>query len=137
MMIAVLIIMVSMLAILSTTLVSIRASLSNDMRDVATMVANQTGEALLALPFTDPEVAGATGGTTHVRIADDAGQTGKGIPNTLQLVRGKRQTFNISWVVTPLSTGVSTSSKIVLTVSYTNRGSTLTRVSMLFKQATI
>ena len=137
MMMAVLIIMVSMLAVMSTTLVSIRTSLNNDMRDMATLVANQTGEALLAVPFTDPEVSGSTGGTTHTRVQDDSGQSGKGIPNTLQIVRGKQQTFNIKWVVTPLATSNSSSSKIVITVSYTNNGKTISRDSLLFKQATI
>lgn len=130
MMIAVFIIMISMLAFLNVTIMSIRTSLQNDMREMATRLANQTGEVLLALPFSDPLL---TVGTT-IRTTGNAAQNAAGIPDTVQTMRGTRQIYNIRWNVTPLT---STSIQIVTTVTYTFRDAGLTRSLVLFKTPTI
>lgn len=135
MMVAMLIIMVSMIAFLTTISVTMRASLNNDLREVSTIVANQTGEALLALPMTDSELSR---GVAHVRIQDDATQSSKGLPNTLQTVRGTQTPFTIQWQVISLSTVTNPDSvRVVVSVGYVSNNQTITKDTVLFKRKAI
>lgn len=139
-MIAIVIIMVSMLAFLTTITVAMRTSLNNELRDVSTVVANQTGEALLALPMTDSELAsGLASGVTHTRITNDATQGSKGLPNTLQTVRGAQTPFTIQWQVFSLTTGTTNpdSVKIVISVGYVSNNQNITKDTVVFKHKTI
>lgn len=102
MMFAVLIIMVSMLAYLTSMVIVMRTSLNNDNHDVVTRVANQTGEALLALPF-DTTDSDLTTGVTHSRIANDSSQDSRGFPPTTQVVRGAQKILDIKWTPSPMS----------------------------------
>jgi len=133
--VAMLIIMVSMLAFATSMTVSLRTSMNSDIRDTVTRVANQTGEALLALPFTDAELTAAPApGVLHTRVTNDPGQTGKGIPDTVQMVRGFQQNCTIQWRVTTLS---DSSVQVVITVGYAYQDRNVSMDSVLFKYATI
>jgi hypothetical protein len=117
MMVAILIIMVSMLAYLSAMMTAMRTSNTNEFRDISTRIANQTGEALLSLPFTDSELSSGA----HSRTAQDTTQGSKGLPDTTQVVRGSLQTYAINWSVSPLSLD---SLQIVITVTNVARNKT-------------
>lgn len=138
--IAILIIMVSMLAALTMITLAMRTSLNNDLRDVSTVVANQTGEALLALPMTDSELtSGLTSGVTHTRITNDATQGAKGLPNTLQIVRGAQTPLTIQWQVFSMETSTTSpdSLKIVISVGYVRNNQNISTDSVVFKHKTI
>jgi len=117
MMVAILIIMVSMLAYLTVIMTAMRTSNTNEFRDISTRIANQTGEALLSLPFTDSELSMGA----HSRTAQDTTQGSKGLPDTTQVVRGSLQTYTINWSVSPLSLD---SLQIVITVTNVARNKT-------------
>ncbi len=96
MMIAILIIMASMLALLTAITTAIRTNRTNELRNAAIRITNQTAESLISLPLDDNELAT---GITHVRIAGDPTQAQKGIPDTTQSVRNYTFTCRIQWSV--------------------------------------
>lgn len=128
MMIAIVLIMVSMMAYLSAMVTAIQTSNNNEFRDVSTRIANQTGESLLALPFSDSELTLGN----HSRIANDSTQGNKGLPDTTQVVRNSQQSYSISWIVTPQSLDAI---QILITVRNTNNNKIYNLV--VFKQRTI
>ena len=128
--IAMVIIMVSMLALASSTAVFIRANLENDVRNTATRIANQTGEALYSLPFNDADLAPGV----HNRIAGDPGLSGKGIPDTVQTVRRSRQTYTIQWTVVQMT---NEALEVRVSVNYTFRGRSVPRNSVIYKNVAI
>ncbi len=128
--IAMMIIMVSMLALLTTMLTSINANVSNEARNTATIVANLTAEALLALPIDDPELTL----TTHNRVAGDLTQTNKGIPDVTQKIRNYQVNYGIQWQVAPYSANLK---QVNITVTYQRRGQTFTYSSLIYKHRAI
>jgi prepilin-type N-terminal cleavage/methylation domain-containing protein len=128
--IAMMIIMISMLALATATGNFIRVNLENEMRNTATRIANQTTEALYSLPFNDPDLAPGV----HNRILNDAGLNAKGIPNTLQTVRGSRQTFNIQWTVVQQT---NEALEVRISVSYTIRGTQVAKNAVIYKHVAI
>ena len=128
--ISMVIIMVSMLALASSTGFFIRTNLGNDIRSTATRIANQTGEALFTLPFSDPDLAPGV----HNRTPNDASLSAKGIPNTLQTVRGSQQTYNIQWNVVQKT---SEALEVTITVNYTFRGRTVSKDAVIYKHVAI
>ena len=144
-MIAILIIIVSMVAFLTSMTVAIRTSTNNEFRDVSTKVANATGETLLALPMNDSDLSTdptSSVCTSHSRIPNDSTQNGKGLPNTTQVVRGSQVPFTIQWCVSSLSSNttsttiIPSSVKIEISVAYVSR-QTYTTNSVIFKQTAI
>ncbi len=95
MMIAIVIIMISMLALLTAIVTSAHTNAGNEVRNTAIRVTNQTAEALHALAFTDSLISSGT----HSRIAGDTAQDEKAIPKKEQYIRGAKQTFEIQWTV--------------------------------------
>lgn len=127
--VALVIIMVSMLAFATMMTLSMRTNLQNDLRDTATKVANQTGEVLVGLPFTDPLL---NPGGPYIRSSSDNAQNGAGFPYPVQMVRGKNYTFDISWTITKLT---DASLQITTAVTGTYRNVGYTRNAIVFKQA--
>lgn len=134
MVIAIFIIMISMLASLTSLTVTMRTSMENEVRDVSTKIANMTAEALLSLPFTTTFTDAQLTPGVHVRAAGDAAQNARGIPDTTQAVRNFMQTFVIQWVVT---TQTPNSMQIDIEVTYTYRGKTYTKNSTFFRNTTV
>ena len=129
-MIAMFIIMISMLALLTVMMTSMRTNVGNDVRNTSVAVANQTAEALLALPITDAELTVGT----HARDSGSASQTNKGFPNVSQTVRGFQQTYNVQWGVTAPSTDLR---QVNITVSYVYSNQTYTYQSLIYKHRAI
>lgn len=124
------IIMISMLALANSTGHFLRVNLDNDIRNTATKLANQTGEALYTLHFSDSYISQGV----HNRIPNDAGMTAKGIPDTMHTVRGSRQNFNIGWIVVQKTNEVL---EITVTVNYTFRGKTISQNAVIYKHTSI
>ena len=146
MLFAMLLIMVSMLAFLTTMTVAMRTSGNNDVRDMSTKIVNMTAETLLALPITDPDLSTdptSSACVNHSRTANDATQGNKGFPNAIQIVRGTQMPFTIQWCVGPLSsttTGTSAlldSIRVDITVGYVFSNQTYTKNSVIFRNKTI
>ncbi|OGW29544.1 MAG: hypothetical protein A2X56_12980 [Nitrospirae bacterium GWC2_57_13] len=130
-MIAVVLIMVSMLAMLTSTLMSISTNLENDVRNTAIRVTNQTAEALLALPIEDNEF---TDGSDHVRIPGNALQNAKGFPSTTVTVRGYQQSYTIRWTVVSQTENVK---EVAITVDYTFKTQPRTNTAVIYKHKAI
>lgn len=128
--IAAVLILISMLAFLSTMLTAIQANVENDRRNTAVRVANQTAESLLALPMNDPELdAGA-----HTRVKDNAVQGAKGLPDVDQSIRNFREIYAINWTVVDQPPD---SKQILIAVQYTPKtGKTYTYEVPVFKHRT-
>lgn len=135
-MIAIVIIMISMLAFLTSIVTSMRANLDNDLRNTSIRLTNQTAETLLALPMGDNEISSTsnTTYTSHTRTPGSTDQDARGFPKTVQTVRGTRQTYAIEWKVRDPSANVK---EIVITVSYVSGGATRTNSSMIYKHAAL
>jgi prepilin-type N-terminal cleavage/methylation domain-containing protein len=136
MMIAMVIIMVSMLALGTMMEVTMNTNMTNEMRSAAVRLTNQTAEALLAIPTTqdsaiDPLLTAST--TTYTRIAGDSHQDSVGLPKIRQSIRGTSQTFNIQWVVADTT---PTMKQIQIMVSYQYKGKTLTNSALVYKHST-
>jgi Tfp pilus assembly protein PilV len=119
MLVAVMIIMVSMLALLTSMVTTIRTNTNTDRRNNAIRVSNQTGEALLALPFTNNFTDQQLTSGNHPRVLDDSDQNKKGFPNTVQYLKNYHDTYDISWNVDP--TKAADTLEISITVAYPNR----------------
>lgn len=129
-MIAVVFIMISMMALATSVTVSMQTSLDNAFRDTAIRVANETAEALFSLtvfPSVDPELYEGL----HTRIQDNITQSSKGIPNTVQTVRGRQIPFDITWNVVMTTSNVR---QILITVKYVHRNQTHTNESVIYKK---
>jgi prepilin-type N-terminal cleavage/methylation domain-containing protein len=136
MMIAIMIIMISMLALGTMMEMTIDTNMTNEMRSTAVRLTNQTAEALLAIPTTqdsviDPLLTAST--TTYTRIASDSHQDSVGLPKTQQSIRGASKTFNIQWLVADTT---PTMKQIQITVSYQYKGRTLTNSALVYKHST-
>jgi Tfp pilus assembly protein PilV len=132
-MIAVVFIMISMLALLTAIVTSMRTNLENDLRNTAIRLTNQTAEALLTLsidPITDTELTDGS----HSRTAGNTAQNEKGFPLTEQTVRGSRQTYTIQWAVVSRTTNVK---EVTITVSYTSRNKPYTNTAVIYKHKVI
>lgn len=137
-MIAIVILMFSLLGLLAVMVNSINANATNEVRNTAVRLTNQTAEALLALSFTDNEVAAAGAGpacpagpgTNHTRTLANVNQDLRGFPQLMQNIRGFQQLYNISWCVTDLNT---TTKQISILVTYTYGNTPFTQESIIFK----
>ncbi len=127
---AVVIIMVSMLALLSTMILSIKINRTNELRDVGIRITNQTAETLLALPFDDMQLMPNAVGSPHVRVDSDGTQDLDGFPKCTQIIRSGKQTYTIQWDVVAMT---SSAVQATVTVSW-NNGTTSNR-AVIFKQA--
>ena len=132
-MIAVVFIMISMLALLTAIVTSMRTNLENDLRITAIRLTNQTAEALLTLP-TDLTIDTELTDGSHSRTAGNTSQNEKGFPLTAQTVRGSRQTYTIQWAVVSRTTNVK---EITITVSYTSRNKPYTNTAVIYKHKVI
>lgn len=132
MMIALVLIMISMLALLTATLGAMRANVETELRNTAVRIANQTAEALLSLPMTDAELSDAV--SPHVRTAGSAAQDAKGLPQPNVSVRGYQQQFTIQWTVVNKSVKVK---EVTITVSYTHRGRPFSSSSVIYKHEAV
>lgn len=130
-MIAVLIIMVSMLALLTAITSSIRTNMNNEIRNAAVRVTNQTAEALLSLPLEDAELAT---GATHTRVAGDPTQAQKGIPDTTLRMRDFTATYVITWTIAAPTTDLK---QINISVSYVLNNTTYTNSAVTYKYRAI
>ncbi len=140
-MVAVVIIMISMLAVLTAILKSTTTNLQNDLRNTAIRITNQTSEALLALPLTDTEVSATldpTGATriapAHTRTAGNTTQDLKGLPKTTASIRGVQTTYTITWDVAAPSGNIK---QINITVGYTFKNQPLTNTAIFYKHKAI
>lgn len=132
MMIAVVLIMISMLALLTATLGAMRANVETELRNTAVRIANQTAEALLSLPSSDTELSDAV--SPHVRTAGNATQDAKGLPQPNVSVRGYQQQFTIQWTVVNKSGKVK---EVTITVSYTHRNRPFSNSSVIYKHEAV
>jgi prepilin-type N-terminal cleavage/methylation domain-containing protein len=132
-MIALVIIMVSMLALLSSIVTSISANMGNEIRNTAIRVTNETAEALLALPIDDAELST---GSSHVNTFTTGpnGQQVKGFPNPVQRIRSYDVSYTITWVVTAPSANLK---QINITVSYPYKNQTNANASLVYKHRAI
>lgn len=128
--IATALIMISMLALLTSMMTSINANMNNEIRNTATIMANLTAEALLALPIDDPELAEAA----HARIAGDAAQANKGLPDVNQRIRNYQISYGIRWTVAKSSANLK---RIDITISYQRRGQDFSYSSLVYKHRAI
>lgn len=96
MMFSIVIIMITMLALLTSITVGIKNNMQNEIRNTAIRLATQTAEALISLNYNDTELSYMTG---HVRITGNTSQTQKGIPDTVQTVRNAQVNYSIQWDV--------------------------------------
>ena len=134
-MIAIVIIMVSMLALLTSMLISTRTNSANELRTIAIRLTNQTAESLLALPFDDTDVSVGA----HTRVSGSPTQDQKGFPKIQQSVRGYQQTYSIQWTVAPV-TGSASALQAVITVSYSLNSAptaTLSNTAVIYKHTAI
>ena len=131
MMIAIVIIMVSMLAMLAMILVSINTNMTNDLRNTAISIANQTAEALLALPLDDAEL---TVDSVHERAPGDAGQNEKGFPDPNQNIRGLQHRYAIEWIAKAPTPNVR---EVAITVGYEHKKRGHVYTTVIYKHATL
>ena len=138
MMIAVVFIMISMLALLTATVASVRANMENEVRNTAIRLTNQTAEVLLSLPKDDVELtdSNATVGvaTTHSRVDGSSVQNEKGFPPLTVSVRGFQQAFVVQWDVDERTATVK---EVTINVSYEFRGKTYTNSAVIYKHGTV
>ncbi len=136
MMIAVVIILFSMLAMFAAFGSSISVNVSNDMRNTAVRLTNQTAEVIQSLAFTDTWVVDNDGlgptATTHDRDDLDADQNQKGFPRETQVVRGVQRAYVISWGVSDLNDNLK---QVDIAVSYLDpkEGTTITNNAVIYK----
>ncbi len=129
--IAMALIMISMLALLTTMLATTNANMNNEIRNGATIVGNLTAEALLALPIDDPEL---TDTITHTRIAGDATQTNKGLPDVSQKIRNYQFNYIIQWTVSNYSTNLK---QVNITITYQRKGQGFSHSALIYKHRAI
>lgn len=128
--IAVVIIMVSMLALMTSIEISIRTNMDNEIRNFAIRVTNETAEALLALPINDAEL---TVGSAHNNTYTQA-QQDRGFPNPTQSVRAFQQFYTITWDVTAPSDNLR---QININVTYTYRNRSFSNSSLIYKHSAV
>ena len=129
MMIAIVIIMVSLLALLAMILVSMNTNMTNDLRNRAISVANQTAEALLALPLDDAALAVDS---VHERTPGDAAQNEKGFPDPTQAIRGLQHRYSIEWIATAPTANVR---EVAITVRYEYKNTAHSYSTLIYKHA--
>lgn len=132
MMIAVVIILFSMLAMFAAFGSSISVNVSNDMRNTAVRLTNQTAEVIQSLAFTDAWVVGDTTEILYDRDDSNTDQRDKGFPRETQVVRGVQRAYTISWWVMDLSDNLK---QVRITVSYLDPkdGTTITNDAVIYK----
>ncbi len=142
MMIALVIIMVSMMALLTALTSSVKTNRENEVRNTGIRVANQTAEALLALNSEDTELTVGS----HTRTPGNTAQATKGIPDTSQMIRSSvtsTMTYSIAWVVSQLASGATPSSpvpnlkQVNVTVSYTMNNMQLNHDVVAYKSSAL
>lgn len=111
MLIALLILSVSILALTSVTLTSIRTNLDNDLRNAAVRLTGEITEDLFIMPF-DSLVSTTTPETRTVKL------------------RGMDQTFDVSWTVTATT---ATLKQVAIVVSYNIKGKPYTNRSVIYR----
>jgi hypothetical protein len=127
------IIMVSMLALLTSITTSISTNMASEIRNTAVRVTNETAEALLALPITDPElVSGST--RTNDATTFGAGLNNKGFPNPTQKIRDYEVTYTIGWTVASESANLK---QVEIVVGYTYRNVNYRNGSLIYKHRAI
>lgn len=124
MMIAILIIMISMLALATALTTAIATNQANEIRNAAIRVTNQTAEALLALPFNDAELTVGN----HSRTKDDEAQNLKGLPNTVQNLKAYQMTYSITWAVEQMVSA----KQVSITVQYTHKNRSFTNSAVIY-----
>jgi hypothetical protein len=136
MMIALVILAFALLAMAAMFGSSISVNVSNDMRNTAVRLTNQTAEAIQSLSFTDPWVVATT---QHDRVdtnddcnSDPQSQNCKGFPRETQVVRGSGRTYTISWGVSDLNDNLK---QVDIAVSYLDpkEGTTITNNAVIYK----
>lgn len=145
MMIAVVIILFSMLAMFAAFGSSISVNVSNDMRNTAVRLTNQTAEVIQSLAFTDTWVSSTTCPATPPPytclrvdsnddcVSDPDSQNCKGFPRATQVVRGvQRPPYVISWGVSDLNDNLK---QVDIAVSYLDpkEGTTITNNAVIYK----
>jgi Tfp pilus assembly protein PilV len=132
-MVALVIIMISMLALLTAIVTSINANMGSEIRNNAIKVTNETAEALLALPIDDGELStGSTHANTFTTGPD--GQQVKGFPNPTQRIRSYDVVYAITWVVTAPSANLK---QISISVAYSSQNKNFTNSSLVYKHRAI
>lgn len=133
MMIALVIIAITLLAMLAAFGSSISVNLSNDLRNTAVRLTNQTAEVVQSLAFTDAWVVGnTTTGIVYDRDDLNSDQSQKGFPRETQSVRGFQRSYTVQWRVLDLSDNLK---EVRITVSYTDPkdGTTITNDAVIYK----
>ena len=136
--VATFIIMISMLAVLSSMLTATRMNVENDVRNTAVRLTNQTAETLLTLQWAEVVVAGDRmehmdadlSAGVHTRIAEDAEQDRKGYPVLSQSIRNFRQDYRVQWTIEDVSIKTK---RITITVAYTRNGQDLANEAVIFR----
>ena len=112
MMVALLILSISILALTSVTLTSIRANMGNDVRNAAVRLTGEITEDLFKEPFDDLVSSVAPHQTRTVRL------------------RAGDKDFTVRWTVTPTT---ATLKQIFITVEYTIKEKTYTNKSVVYR----
>ena len=131
-MFAMVIIMVSMLALLTSITTSINTNMASEIRNAAVKVTNETAEAILALPISDAELSDGSHANTFTTGSPT--QQAKGFPNPTQKIRGYEKTYAITWFVIPSSANLK---QVEILVSYTHKGKGYENASLIYKHRTI
>jgi prepilin-type N-terminal cleavage/methylation domain-containing protein len=127
MMTALVIIALALLVLSAVLIHAIQINVSNDLRNAAIRLTNQTAEVMLALPFDSVRSCGITADSGSANYSDayryDDGNTCLNdnpgdylkYPNPVQTIKGFRQRFNITWDVSKLSDDLG---QIIIQVAY-------------------
>ena len=132
-MIAMMIILITMLALLTSILTSISVNASNEIRDAAMRITNETAEALLALPMDDPELS-TDSAHANTFSAGPKGQQIKGFPNPKQKIRSYEIAYAVTWTVTQTSENLK---KVGITVTYNHRNRDYSHSSLIYRHRTL
>jgi prepilin-type N-terminal cleavage/methylation domain-containing protein len=130
MMTALVIIALALLVLSAVLIHAIQINVSNDLRNASIRLTNQTAEIILALPFdsvrscgltTDPGCANYSDAyrydNDNTCLNDYPGDYLK-YPNPVQIIKGFRQRFNITWDVLELSNDLK---QIIIHVAHQER----------------
>ena len=127
MMTALVIIALTLLVLSAVLIHAIQINVSNDLRNAAIRITNQTAEVILALPFDSVRSCGLTADPNSANYSDgyryDEGNACLNdspgdyliYPNPVQTIKGFRQRFNITWDVVKLSDDLR---QIIIQVAY-------------------
>jgi prepilin-type N-terminal cleavage/methylation domain-containing protein len=145
MLIAVVIMAFSLLALSEVMVSSISINLGNEMRNTAVRLTTQTAEVLLTLPVdtlstcglsADPDAPAYNASYTYndINTCLGTGTDYQKYPNPVQSIKGFQQNFNITWVVSALSSNLR---EITITVAFKHRGANHTNSAVVYKHRTL